>query len=38
LPPADLEIALETKEPGRLATLTALSPVGERLLAALPQA
>ena len=38
LPPADLEIALETKEPGRLATLTALSPMGERLLAALPPA
>lgn len=38
LPPADLEIALETKEPGRLATLTALSPLGVRLLAALPPA
>jgi len=38
LPPADLEIALETKEPGRLATLAALSPRGERLLAALPPA
>jgi len=38
LPPADLEIALETMEAGRLATLTALSPMGERLLAALPSA
>jgi tRNA threonylcarbamoyladenosine biosynthesis protein TsaE len=38
LPPADLEILLEAKEPGRLATLTALSPRGERLLAALPPA
>jgi tRNA threonylcarbamoyladenosine biosynthesis protein TsaE len=38
LPPADVEIALETKEPGRLATLTALSARGERLLAALPPA
>ncbi len=34
LPPADLEIALEVTEPGRSATLTALSPAGERLLAA----
>lgn len=34
LPPADLDIALEVKEPGRSATLTALSVPGERLLAA----
>lgn len=34
LPPADLDIALEVTEPGRAATLTALSPAGERLLAA----
>ncbi len=37
LPPADLEIALEIAEPGRTATLTASSPAGERLLAALRQ-
>jgi tRNA threonylcarbamoyladenosine biosynthesis protein TsaE len=35
LPPADLDIALEMTEPGRSATLTAASPSGERLLAAL---
>ncbi len=38
LPPADLEITLEMAEPGRAATLTASSPAGERLLAALPPA
>jgi tRNA threonylcarbamoyladenosine biosynthesis protein TsaE len=37
LPPADLEISLAVTEPGRLATLAASSPAGERLLAALPQ-
>ncbi len=37
LPPPDLEIALEIAEPGRTATLTASSPAGERLLAALRQ-
>lgn len=36
LPPADLEIALAVTEPGRSATLSAGSPAGERLLAALP--
>jgi tRNA threonylcarbamoyladenosine biosynthesis protein TsaE len=36
LPPADLEIALAVTEPGRSATLAALSVSGERLLAALP--
>jgi tRNA threonylcarbamoyladenosine biosynthesis protein TsaE len=35
LPPADLDIALAVTEPGRSATLTASSPAGERLLAAL---
>jgi tRNA threonylcarbamoyladenosine biosynthesis protein TsaE len=35
LPPADLEISLAMAEPGRLATLAASSPAGERLLAAL---
>jgi tRNA threonylcarbamoyladenosine biosynthesis protein TsaE len=35
LPPADLEISLAMAEPGRLAALTASSPAGERLLAAL---
>lgn len=35
LPPADLEIALEVTEPGRSATLTASTALGERLLAAL---
>ncbi|MBL0141775.1 MAG: tRNA (adenosine(37)-N6)-threonylcarbamoyltransferase complex ATPase subunit type 1 TsaE [Betaproteobacteria bacterium] len=35
LPPADLEVALEMTQPGRAATLTAFSPAGERLLAAL---
>ena len=35
LPPADLEISLAVTEPGRLATLVASSPAGERLLAAL---
>ena len=38
LPPADLDIALETKDSGRIATLAARSPAGERLLAALPRA
>ena len=38
LPPADLDIALETTESGRIATLAAHSPAGERLLAALPPA
>jgi tRNA threonylcarbamoyladenosine biosynthesis protein TsaE len=38
LPPADVDIALEVTDPGRLATLTAFSPAGERLLAALPPA
>jgi tRNA threonylcarbamoyladenosine biosynthesis protein TsaE len=37
LPAADLDIALEVTEPGRTATLTASSPAGERLLAALRQ-
>jgi tRNA threonylcarbamoyladenosine biosynthesis protein TsaE len=37
LPPADVDIALEVTEPGRTATLTASSPAGERLLAALRQ-
>jgi tRNA threonylcarbamoyladenosine biosynthesis protein TsaE len=36
LPPADLDVALEMTEPGRVAQLTALSAAGERLLAALP--
>jgi tRNA threonylcarbamoyladenosine biosynthesis protein TsaE len=36
LPPADLDISLVVTEPGRRATLTASSPAGERLLAALP--
>jgi tRNA threonylcarbamoyladenosine biosynthesis protein TsaE len=36
LPSVDLEIALAISEPGRLATLTASSPAGARLLAALP--
>ena len=35
LPPADLDIALEIAEPGRIATVTASSPAGEKLLAAL---
>ena len=35
LPPVDLQIALEVTEPGRLATITASSPAGERLLDAL---
>lgn len=38
LPPADLEIALEMADPGRHATITARTPAGERLLAALPPA
>ncbi len=37
LPAADLEISLAVTEPGRRATLTACSPAGEQLLAALPQ-
>jgi tRNA threonylcarbamoyladenosine biosynthesis protein TsaE len=37
LPPADLDILLEVTEPGRSAALTASSPAGERLLAALPR-
>ena len=36
LPSTDLEIALAIAEPGRTATLTASSPAGARLLAALP--
>ncbi len=36
LPPADLDIAIEMRDPGRLAVLTAGSPAGERLLASLP--
>jgi tRNA threonylcarbamoyladenosine biosynthesis protein TsaE len=37
LPAADLDISLAVTEPGRRATLTAHSPAGARLLAALPQ-
>jgi tRNA threonylcarbamoyladenosine biosynthesis protein TsaE len=36
LPSADVDIRLEVKDEGRLATLGAGSPSGERLLAALP--
>lgn len=35
LPPADLDISLETAEAGRRVSLTACSPAGERLLSAL---
>jgi len=38
LPPADLDVLLEMTTPGRVATLAASSPAGERLLAALPPA
>jgi tRNA threonylcarbamoyladenosine biosynthesis protein TsaE len=37
LPAADIDISLAVTEPGRCATLTAHSPAGARLLAALPQ-